>query len=72
MRDQILNTHPGPRGQRIHWVPWKRLPAVALEQHILALMRLAGKGVHFNDAQWRTLDGMRKRLKRLQANEIVN
>jgi hypothetical protein len=67
--DGIANTHPGPRSQAIHWVAWKRLPADALEKHILELLRQAGKGTHFNEHQWRGLDGMRRRLKLLRACE---
>jgi hypothetical protein len=69
--DEMLKHHPGPRSQQIHWVPWNRLPAAELEQHILELMRQAGEGRHFNEHQWRGIDRMRKRLRKLQANEVV-
>jgi hypothetical protein len=60
------DSHPGPREQAIVWVAWRRLNAIELEQHILELMRLAGKGVHFNEYQWRFLDRMRRHLAKLQ------
>jgi hypothetical protein len=68
--DTLLKSHPGPRSQRIHWVPWKRLPADALEAHILECLRLAGKGAHFNEHEWRVIDRKRRRLVQLR-KEIV-
>jgi hypothetical protein len=68
--DTVPIAHPGPRSQAIHWVPWKRLSADALEKHILECLRLAGEGNHLNEQEWRLLDRKRKRLARLTKEAV--
>jgi hypothetical protein len=68
MIDGSLKAHPEPRSQRR---PWKHLSADALEQYILELRCVTGKGGHFNEQDWHLLDRMRRRLIRLRKETVA-
>jgi hypothetical protein len=50
-------------------IPWRRLPADALEERILVIRRASARQ-HLSLGQWRELDRMRRRLARLKCEAL--
>ncbi len=51
--------------------PWRKLQLLALKELIDQIRRRAGSGEHLSPAEWCELDRMRRRLAKLEAEEVI-